>query len=424
MPLFTPMSSTARTIALSLALLLIFLTAVLAAQYWLRTQAMLQRMQAIDDLRARVDAAVVLSRRAPPTWDAAFEAEIGKIIGAEVKFGPAEIGGRATADEDGGLYFVHHFAHEPAWQARVKATLPPEARLLSLQRRTLSAMGLLALLLAIIPVFVALWTRRNPAERDTDSATPWAATRRQAAGLEHFARISHERGSALERESDARRRIEEDLSVNRSLLDHSLAERVRLGRDLHDNICQTLYAVCLTLESVHKKLDGSGESAQRLHHCLTELRRVNQQVRAYLDDLEPQSVWRQSFEAALDDMLRALPPEAAARIERKLDPEALALIPAHQVGEVISIIREAISNSLRHGDATSIVVRAGRGEGELALAVQDDGSGFTPAANGGHGLGNMRARAAALGGELRIESAPGAGTRVLLSLPVAATANP
>lgn len=424
MALSGPMSSTARTIALSLALLLIFLTAVLAAQYWLRTQAMLQRMQAIDDLRARVDAAVVLSNRAPQTWDAAFEAEIGKIIGAEVRFGPAEIGGRATADEDGGVSFVHHFAHAPAWQVRVTSTLPTEARLLSLQRRTLSAMGLLALLLAIIPVLVALWARRNLVERDGDSATPWAATRQQAAGLEHFARISHERGSALARESDARRRIEEDLSVNRSMLDRSLSERVRLGRELHDNICQTLYAVCLTLESVHKKLDGPGESAQRLRHCLTELRRVNQQVRAYLDDLEPQSVWRQSFETALDDMLQALPPEASARVERKLDPEALALIPAHQVGEVISIIREAVSNSLRHGGATSIVVRAGRGEGEIALAVQDNGAGFASAPEGGHGLGNMRARAAALGGELRIESAPSSGTRVLLSLPIAATATP
>lgn len=418
------MSSTARTIALSLALLLIFLTAVLAAQYWLRTQMVLQRTQAIEELRVRLGAAVVLSKRAPATWDAAFATEVGQLIGAEVEFGPAEVGGRAVVDEDGGVSFVHHFAHAPGWQARVTSTLPTEARLLSLQRRTLSAMGLLALLLAIIPVFVALWARRNPAERDSDSATPWAASRQQAAGLEHFARISHERGSALERESDARRRVEEDLTVNRSLLDRSLAERVRLGRELHDNICQTLYAVCLTLESVHKKLAGPGESAQRLQHCLTELRRVNQQVRAYLDELEPQSVWRQSFETALDDMLQALPPEASARIERKLDPEALALIPAHQVGEVISIIREAVSNSLRHGAASSIVLRAGRSEGELALAVQDDGAGFTPAPNGGHGLGNMRARAAALGGELRIESAPGAGTRVLLSLPIPITAIP
>jgi len=416
------MSSTVRTVALSLTLLLIFLTAVLGAQYWLRTQAVLQRMQAIDDLRARVDAAVLLSKRAPQTWDTAFEAEIGRIIGAEVKFGPAEIGGRARTDEEGGLYFVHHFAHEPAWQARVASTLPPEARLLTLQRRTLSAMGLLALLLALIPVLVALWARRQPVERDTDSATPWAESRQHAAGLEHFARISHERGSALEREHDARRRVEEDLSVNRGLLDHSLAERVRLGRDLHDNICQTLYAVCLTMESVDKRLDASGEASARLRQCLVELRRVNQQVRAYLDELEPQSVLRQSFDAAVDDMLQSLPPEQAARVQRKFDPDALSLIAPHQAGEVISIFREAVSNSLRHGHPGAIVLRAGQSDGRVALAVQDDGAGFIPAENGGHGLGNMRARAAALGGELRIESTPGAGTRVLLSLPITTTA--
>lgn len=333
-------------------------------------------------------------------------------------------GEAVQAVDASGAFYTHRLAQAPGWQAHVTAELPVEARLLVLQQRTLGAMGLLALLLAIVPVLVALWVRRTPGHEEAGSGAPWQASRQHAAGLEHFARISHERGSALEREHDARRRIEEDLSVNRSLLDRSLSERVRLGRELHDNICQTLYAVCLTLESVHKRLDGSGESAQRLQHCLTELRRVNQQVRAYLDGLEPQAVWLQSFEMALDDMLQALPAEAAARVERKLDPEALALIPAHQVGEVISIIREAVSNSLRHGGATSIIVRAGRGEGEIALAVQDNGSGFVSAPAGGHGLGNMRARAAALGGELRIESSPGSGTRVLLTLPVAATANP
>lgn len=417
------MSSTARTVALSLVLLLVFLAAALAAEYWLRSQAARLRLQAIEEQRARLEQAVALSGRAPETWDAAFAGQIGALIGAKVEFKQAR-GEAVQAVDATGAFYTHRLARAPGWQAHVTAELPVEARLLVLQQRTLGAMGLLALLLAIVPVLVALWVRRTPGHEEAGSGTPWQASRQHAAGLEHFARISHERGSALEREHDARRRIEEDLSVNRSLLDHSLAERVRLGRDLHDNICQTLYAVCLTMESLQRRLDGSTEAAQRLQQCLAELRRVNQQVRAYLDDLEPQSVLRQSFDSAVDDMLRALPPEEAARIERKFDPEALALIPPHQVGEVISILREAVSNSLRHGHPSSIVLRAGHGDGEVALAVQDNGAGFAAGTGNGHGLGNMRARAEALGGRLRVESAPGTGTRVLLSLPVAATANP
>ncbi len=423
MPLSGPMSSTARTVALSLVLLLVFLAAALAAEYWVRSQTARLRLQAIEDQRARLDQAVAFSGRAPGTWDSSFAAQIGALIGAKVEFREAR-GETVLAVDANGAFYTHRLAGAPGWQAHVTTELPVEARLLTLQQRTLSAMGLLALLLAIVPVLVALWVRRQAGQEEADSSSPWQASRQHAAGLEHFARISHERGSALEREHHARRRIEEDLSVNRSLLDHSLAERVRLGRDLHDNICQTLYAVCLTMESLQRRLDGSTEAAQRLQQCLAELRRVNQQVRAYLDDLEPQSVLRQSFDSAVDDMLKALPPEEAARIERKFDPEALALIPPHQVGEVLSILREAVSNSLRHGHPTSIVLRAGHGDGAVALAVQDNGAGFAAGAGNGHGLGNMRARAAALGGELRVESVPGSGTRVLLSLPVAATASP
>ena len=86
----------------------------------------------------------------------------------------------------------------------------------------------------------------------------------------------------------------------------------------------------------------------------------------------------------------------------------------------MNILREAVSNSLRHGHARNVSLLAGRSDQEVALAVQDDGEGFIASLGGkGHGLSNMQARAAALGGSLRIESTPGKGTRVLLSLPVA-----
>jgi signal transduction histidine kinase len=85
----------------------------------------------------------------------------------------------------------------------------------------------------------------------------------------------------------------------------------------------------------------------------------------------------------------------------------------------MNILREAVSNSLRHGRAHTITLLAGQSDREIALAVQDDGTGFAPGIGGqGHGLANMQVRAAALGGSLRIESTPGKGTRILLTLPV------
>jgi signal transduction histidine kinase len=176
--------------------------------------------------------------------------------------------------------------------------------------------------------------------------------------------------------------------------------------------------VCLTLESVQKKSGLTPEMNSRTEQCVVELRRLNQEVRAYLQDLEPGRVNGQSFGAALAGMLGSLPAEDEARIERRLDPEAVEQIASGQVAEIINIMREAVSNSLRHGRPEHIILRAGRNDETLALSVQDDGAGFSADRRPGHGLDNMRARARTMGGELQIESAPGKGTRVILTLPV------
>jgi signal transduction histidine kinase len=145
---------------------------------------------------------------------------------------------------------------------------------------------------------------------------------------------------------------------------------------------------------------------------------VNQEVRTYLQELEPGSVNGQSFAAALAGMIGSLPAEDEARIERRLDPETVGLIPTHQVADIMNILREAVSNSLRHGRARHITLLAGRNDQSIALSVHDDGIGFTNPGNRGHGLDNMQARAAALGGSLQVESDTGKGTRIILNLPV------
>jgi len=278
----------------------------------------------------------------------------------------------------------------------------------------------LALLLALVPLFIVVLESRRGTLSDPMSASPWASHRAESAGFEQLARLSHERSTALAQEHAARERAEQDLLVNRSLLDLSVAERVRLGRELHDNICQTLYAVCLTLESVQKKSSLTAAMGERMAMCLAELRRVNHEVRAYLQDLEPGSVNGQSFNAALAGMLGSLPSGDEVKIERRLDAETLAYIPSQSVAEIMNILREAVSNSLRHGQARHIVLRAGRSENAIALSVQDDGQGFTPGGKRGHGLDNMQARATALGGSLAVESTSGQGTRVILTLPLPA----
>jgi len=415
------MNPTSRSLGLALLLLFVFLGATLALQWWLRRETSQLRAVAIEETRERLARAAAVTGRPPAQWDEAFRRELGAMLGGTVEVfqGPAPSG--AVAGTVSPLVFIQEIAGAPGWQVRVSFAPPALIRVQVLHQRVLAAMVLLALLCALIPlILVLLSARRGPG----DTRSPWAAERAQAVGVEHFAKISFERGAALAQEHGARLRAEEDLQLNRSLLDRSVAERIRLGRELHDNICQTLYAVCLTLESVQKKAAVAPEMQPRVDQCLTELRRLNQQVRAYLRELEPASVAHQSFKVALDDLIRSFAAGATVRIEHKLDEEALALIAPGNIAEIMSILREAVSNSLRHGGARQITLLAGRSETAVALAVQDDGRGFNPPAGPGaggptgHGLGNMHARAAALGGSLRIESAAGKGTRVLLTLPV------
>ncbi len=409
------MSLPTRSIGLALLLLLLFLVAALGLQGWLARETRQLQQIAVDEQRARLGRIIAVSGLPPERWDAYFQQELSAMVGGTVELyrtgqPPAAPSPRGT------LGFTTQVGNTPGWEARVSFAAPALIRTQILHQRILAAIILLALLLAIVPLLVIMLGPRRGGG-DTPTRTPWDTARAQAAGFEHLARISHERSAALAEEHAARARAEQDLLVNRNLLDQSVAERVRLGRELHDNICQTLYAVCLTLESVHKKSALSPEMSDRLQQCLAELRRVNQEVRAYLQDLEPGRVNGQSFAAALAGMLGALPPEDEARIQRRLDPEALELIPSAQVAEIMNILREAVSNSLRHGRPSQIILRAGRSDGTVALSVQDDGAGFAADRRRGHGLDNMSARARSLGGELQVESTPGRGTRVILTLP-------
>ncbi|MFA5058479.1 MAG: ATP-binding protein [Opitutaceae bacterium] len=404
-----------RPFVIALLLLLMFLTAALTAQAWLQRENRRLQADAVAARRAQFAQALEIIRRPVETWDDSFERELGMLMGGTVKLNR---GGPSPGDFPGTglLGFDFRLPGDGDFTVRVTFAAPATSRLAILHQRMLVAVILLGLLLLLVSAGLAL-PRRSAGEGG--SRSPWSATRAEMQGLEHFARISVERGEALERESGARLRAEEDLQLNRTLLGHSLEERVRLGRDLHDNICQTLYAVSLSLEGLRAKLGSADETSRRLDQCIAELRRLNHEVRSYLKELEPGAVQRRPFMEALEAMLAAQPCPEGVHLARDLEPDAITRITPERAPEVVNILREALSNSLRHGRARAVTVQARHGDGCVIFAVQDDGAGFDPAAaTPGHGLANMQARAAALGGSVNVVSARGKGTRVLLTLPV------
>jgi len=96
---------------------------------------------------------------------------------------------------------------------------------------------------------------------------------------------------------------------------------------------------------------------------------------------------------------------------------AAALAPI--AGDIIQLVREALSNVGRHAEAATARVSLKRTPGGAALTIEDDGKGFDPSVtDAGLGLGNLRGRAETLGGRLEIESVPGDGTTVRVVLPL------
>jgi signal transduction histidine kinase len=292
------------------------------------------------------------------------------------------------------------------------------ARLLGLHQRVMVALIVFALLLLLALVLVLLLRPSAPVE--SGSRPPWVFAKAEMGSLQHLARTSVTQGAELARERDERMRAQEEAYVNQVRLNQALEEKIRLGRDLHDGIIQSLYATGLTLENVRDLVDRNPpEAVKRLEGSIELLNTAIRDVRAYITGLKSDPARDAGLSRIVERIAAELKAGREVAFTLEIDDFAASRLPAPAFADVVQIVREAVSNALRHGAARHIAVRLHEGDGALALLVQDDGAGF--AADGGsrgHGLANMRGRAESAGGSLQVESAPGRGTRVVLTLPL------
>jgi signal transduction histidine kinase/ligand-binding sensor domain-containing protein len=206
--------------------------------------------------------------------------------------------------------------------------------------------------------------------------------------------------------------------------------RARIAADLHDDLSSSLSRISILSELGRRRiadpaaleatmLDQIGETARELMETIGD---IVWAIDARRDDLESLLARIRRFagdllEARGVSVLFAAPAGAAAI---SLRPEAKR--------ELYLVLKEAIHNAARHARASEVRIEVAAARGELVAEVCDDGVGFAaggpsaidavgaPSGNHGHGLRNLRARAVKLGANLSVDSAPGAGTRVRLSL--------
>ncbi|MGA3030398.1 MAG: GAF domain-containing sensor histidine kinase [Candidatus Limnocylindrales bacterium] len=198
-------------------------------------------------------------------------------------------------------------------------------------------------------------------------------------------------------------------------------ERERIGRDLHDGIIQSIYAVGLSLEDVPELMTDEPDVARaRVERAIDSLDQSIRDIRNFIFGLRPELL----EQAGLVGGLAALADEfrVNSMVDVDLDTAGLreADLPADLVGQLLSIAREALSNIARHSKATRGSVHVGSRNGSLELIISDNGVGFDtakPRAAGHQGLVNMRARASSVGGRLDVKSEPGLGTRIIVAVP-------
>jgi len=189
------------------------------------------------------------------------------------------------------------------------------------------------------------------------------------------------------------------------------AERRRLARELHDGVLQNLGAIKLTLEVARRRgtADTLGVALERIADVISE-------VRVVVDDLQPGDLKGGSLSDAIAAHARWMTQPVGIALTLELDPDARIAAPG--LRDVYRLGQEALANAVRHGRPSSVAVRLRQCEGHSLLEIEDDGAGFdVTTTHAGVGLSSMRERAAALGGDLEITSAPGRGTTIRVKVP-------
>lgn len=237
-------------------------------------------------------------------------------------------------------------------------------------------------------------------------------------------------------------RLEAERSIERERLRHGVLarerERTRWARELHDETIQGLGALRLLLEYAHC-LNDQAEREQALENAIGEVDREIEGLRHLITELRP---------AALDDLGLVAGLEALARragaidgLTVQTDIAAQGSVPRldpEAESAMYRIAQEALTNVAKHSGAAHAVVSLHMDGDRLVATVRDDGSGFLVSAAGsgqdvgngasdptsGFGLHGMRERAELVAAELEVDSRPGAGTTVRVSVPVSGRADP
>jgi signal transduction histidine kinase len=194
-----------------------------------------------------------------------------------------------------------------------------------------------------------------------------------------------------------------------------LAERTRIARELHDSISQNLFSLSLLAGGMQTALPS--ESPLQVKVALFEktTETMTREMRALLLELRPVQLEKLGLKEAMEEIAAAYSTRLDLVVVTEITSVPLSAPLEHAI---LRIMQEALSNAIRHAQATTITITLAPSQDRIELVISDNGQGFDPQVKDGrHGLGLrlMRERVQGLNGTISIQSQPATGTRVQIS---------
>ena len=195
-----------------------------------------------------------------------------------------------------------------------------------------------------------------------------------------------------------------------------LEDRIRIGRDLHDSVLQSLYALGLSIETARRTRNHhTPEATETNVRMIQQINQLIHEVRGMIRELESGTV--QEFDLSTELSALCMTYEQTGRMQVKLDIQrtALEVLTNEEEREILNIVREALSNCARHANATQATVSIRMRDMKIRVSINDDGIGFSSLVGQprGYGLANMEARTKRLGGVFRVLAKTGKGTQIM-----------
>ena len=198
-------------------------------------------------------------------------------------------------------------------------------------------------------------------------------------------------------------------------------EREQLSRDLHDSLLQSLYAVGMQMEAAKLTVDQSSRKSKAyVTQAIRHLNHLVADVRRFITLLTRERRVTVDFGRTLKQLAASMSAAGQSVPEIEVPDNVLSALTPFQGQQLLNIVREALSNSLRHAQAARRWVRLTLTKNTIDMEIGDDGIGFTPrrTMRRGHGLANMAARAKTLRAHFSLDTVKGNGTRITVTTPL------